>query len=77
MSALSITIDSKEDGNVVLEVLPCGDELADEGEELRAMDLAAVALAGTSDWRHLVFVGYSDGVVRVSAALSAVLRGQN
>lgn len=73
LSALSVTVRSNEANSARLEVLPCGDELADEGEELRAMDLAAVPLAESTERRHLVFVGYSDGIMRVSQAWSAEL----
>ena len=49
--------------------MPDGNELADEGEEIRAMDLAAVPLRRGSDSQQLVAVGYSDGIVRVGPFL--------
>lgn len=69
LAALQVTVVVHESGAVGLRVVPDGNELADEGEEIRAMDLATVSLRRGSDLQQLVAVGYSDGIVRVSSFL--------
>ncbi|GAA5971549.1 hypothetical protein JCM8115_000809 [Rhodotorula mucilaginosa] len=64
LAALQVTVVVHESGAVGLRVVPDGNELADEGEEIRAMDLATVSLRRGSDLQQLVAVGYSDGIVR-------------
>lgn len=66
LSALSVTLITTEACGFELRVVPDGDELVGEGEELRAMDLAAVPLRRRGPGSHrLIAVGYSDGVTRV------------
>ncbi|GAA5993329.1 hypothetical protein JCM10908_001432 [Rhodotorula pacifica] len=62
LAALSVSVVSDEAGRIALWVVPVGDELADEGEEIRAMDLAVAPLH--DDAKRFVAVGYSDGIVR-------------
>lgn len=57
-------------------MLPCGDELADEGEEVRAMSLTVVASESGAGRRVCsLAVGYSDGVVRVRLHAVGCLQG--
>ncbi|BGP49259.1 WD repeat-containing protein 6 [Rhodotorula kratochvilovae] len=82
LCAYSLSYSPAGDGE--LHVLPCGQVLAPEGGEVRAMDLAVAQLEAGDDGqeRNAVVVGYSDGSLRLwlhdaaAASFSLVVRSQ-